>query len=100
MVTKAVLGWPQPSTQDCHARPKSAGDDADGRNASLLNGNHVMGKPRRASASMGGGTDNGIHLGGFVELGMIDMGATAERRTAGPEVAPVAFELDVWRSAG
>src|SRR5262249_56752355 len=73
-----------------------SGDNADDRNASLLNSNHVMGKPRRASPSMGGGADNGIHLlGNPGRLLGIDMGPTAERQTAWPEVAPVALELDV-----
>src|SRR5262245_62676361 len=74
---------------------KAAGDDANGRNTRLLNGNHVMGKPRRASSSMSRGTDNGIHLRHNPgRLLSIDMSATAKRRTARPEVAPIALELD------
>src|SRR5262249_39808742 len=52
-------------------------------------------KPRRATSSMSGGTDNGIHLRRNPgRLLSIDMGATAERRAARPEVAPIALELD------
>ena len=73
---------------------KISGNDAKGGNTSLLNGDHVMGKPRRAPASMRRGTDYGVYLGGDPRrlLG-IDMGAAAECRATRPAVAPVALEL-------
>ena len=68
---------------------KAAGDDADGRNTRLFKGNHVMGKPRRASSSVGGGADHGVHLrGNSGRLLGIDMGPPAERRAAGPDGRP------------
>jgi hypothetical protein len=60
-----------------------------------------MGKPRRASSSMSSGGNNGIHLRRNPgRLLGIDMRAAAERRAAGPEVAPIALELDARDSAG
>jgi hypothetical protein len=70
--------------------------DAYGRNASLLNGNHVMGKPRRATPSMGGGADHSVYLCGYPGcLLCVDMVPAAERRAARPEVAPVSLEFYV-----
>ena len=51
-----------------HARAprsgKAAGGDGYGRNAGLLDGDHVVGKPRRATPSMGRRPDHGVDLGG------------------------------------
>jgi hypothetical protein len=41
---------------------KAPGGNGYGGDTGLLNGNHVMGKPRRATASMGRGPDHGVYL--------------------------------------
>src|SRR5262249_3661186 len=75
---------------------KATGHNANSRNAGSLNGNHVMGKPRRASSSMGRGANNSVDLRGDPgRLLGIDMDPAAERRAAWSEVASIALELDV-----
>jgi hypothetical protein len=41
---------------------KASGGDGYGGNACLLDGNHVVGKPRRAAPSMSGCADHGVDL--------------------------------------
>src|SRR5919106_1528290 len=83
MVTKAVEGWPQPSTQDCHALTK------------LRATMPTAGMPALSRATMSWASHD-VHLRGDPgRLVGIDMVPTAERRASGPEVAPVALERDV-----
>ena len=41
---------------------KASGGDGHGGDPSFLNGNHVVGKPRRAAPSMGGCPHHGVDL--------------------------------------
>ena len=73
---------------------KAARHDRQGGNAGAFDGNHVMGKPRRATASMGRGADDGVHLlGDAPGLVGVDVIGAAERRPPRPQVAAVALEI-------